>query len=61
MVKGWQTVEHFLEVIHVIETDVETISSAITTSLQEKQIVIWCMRGMGFDGASTFSGCRTGV
>ena len=54
-------VEHFLEVIHVTRTDAETITSAITSYLQEKQIDIGLMRGMGFDGAATFSGRRTGV
>lgn len=59
--KDGKPVEHFLEVIHVTRTDAETITSAITTYLQEKQIDVRCMRGMGFDGAATFSGHRTGV
>ena len=59
--KDGKPVEHFLEVLHVTRTDAETITSAITTYLQEKQIGIRNMRGMGFDGAATFSGNRTGV
>ena len=59
--KDGKPVEHFLEVIHVTKTDAETITLAITTYLQEKLIDIRCMRGMGFDSASTFSGHRTGV
>ena len=59
--KDGKPVEHFLEVLHVTRTDAETITSAITTYLQEKQIGIRNMRGVGFDGASTFSGNRTRV
>lgn len=59
--KDGKPVEHFLEVLHVTRTDAETITSAITTYLQEKQIGIRNMRGVGFDGAATFSGNRTRV
>lgn len=54
-------VEHFLKMIHVKRTDTESITSAITSYLQEKQIDIRLMQGMGFDGDATFSGRRTGV
>ena len=58
--KDGKPAEHFL-VIHVTSTDDETIPLAITTHLQETQIDDRCMRGMGFDGACTFSRHRTGV
>ena len=50
-----------MEIIHLKRADAETIYSSLVvclklTNLQVKKIV-----GMGFDGANTFSGNRTGV
>ena len=59
--KDDKPVEHFLEVIPVIKTNAETITSAITTYLEGKHIDNRCMQGMGSDGPATFSGHRTGV
>ena len=59
--KDGKSVEHSLVVLHVMRTDTETLTSAITTYLQEKHIDVRCMRGMGFDSAATFSGRKSGV
>ena len=60
-IRAGKPVEHFLEVIHVKKTNAETLTSTITTYLRDKGIDIRRMRGMGFDGAATFSGRKTGV
>ena len=52
---------HFLEVLHVESTNAEAITLAITTYFKDKGINVEHMRGMGFDGAATFSGRKTGV
>ena len=61
MVKRWKTEEHFLEVLHVQSCNAEAITSSITTYCRDKGINIEHMRGMGFDGAATFSGKKAGV
>ena len=53
--------EHFLEIIHLRQTNAESIYSALVECLKEKKLQISKIVGMGFDGASTFSGKRTGV
>ena len=53
--------EHFLEVIHLLQGNAESIYSALIECLKEKNIQISSIVGMGFDGASTFSGKKTGV
>ena len=53
--------EHFLKIIHLRQTNAESIYSALIECLKEKKLQISKVVGMGFDGASTFSGKRTGV
>jgi len=53
--------EHFLEIVHLKKADVESIYSAPMECLKEKQLEVSRIIGMGFDGASTFSGKKTGV
>ena len=53
--------EHFLEIVHLKKADADSIYSALVTCLKEKQLDISKIIGMGFDGASTFSGNKTGV
>ena len=54
-------VEHFLDILPLKRTDAETIYSAIVSCLREKNIQLSKLVGMGFDGAATFSGKRSGV
>ena len=53
--------EHFLETIHLHQANAESIYSALVECLKEKKLQISKIVGMGFDGASTFFGKRTGV
>ena len=52
--------EHFLEIIHLHQANAESIYSALVECLKKK-LQISKIVGMGFDGASTFSGKRAGV
>ena len=54
-------IEHILEIIHLHKADAESIYSAIIDCLKQKNLHINKVIGMGFDGASTFSGRLTGV
>ena len=54
-------VEHFLGILPLKKTNAETIYSAIVSCLREKNIQLSKLVGMGFDGATTFSGKRSGV
>ena len=53
--------EHLLGVIQAKETNAEAIAGYISDFLQSRSITFEKMRGLGFDGASTMSGNRTGV
>ena len=54
-------VEHFLGVIQAKEINAEAIAGYISDFLQSRSITFEKMCGLGFDGASTMSGNRTGV
>ena len=53
--------EHFLEIIHLKKADAESIFSALVDCLKEKNLEVSKIVGMGFDGAVTLSGKKTGV
>ena len=53
--------EHFLEIVHLKKADADSIYFALMECLKEKQLEVSRIIGMGFDGASTFSGKKTGV
>ena len=53
--------EHFMTILHVKSTDADTITKAITLYLQEKNLNCRKLLGQGYDGAATFSSCRSGV
>ena len=53
--------EHFLEIIHLQQENTESIYSILVECLKEKNLQISRIVGMGFEGASTFSGNETGV
>ena len=54
-------VECFLDIIPLKKVDAESIYLALLQCLRDKNMQIGRMVGMGFDGASTFSGKKTGV
>ena len=57
-------VEHFMEIVPLKKADAATIySTLVDYILETKQKHIWLSKlvGMGFDGAATFSGDKTGV
>lgn len=52
---------HVLEIIHLKHADAESIHSALIECLKKKDLQVGRIVGMGFDGAATFSGKRSGV
>ena len=59
----WEEVTRgaFLEIVHLKQANAESIYSALVECLKEKNLQVSKIVGMGFDGASTFSGKKTGV
>ena len=53
--------EHFLDIVHLQQADAESIYSAPIECLKKKNLQVGKNVGMGFDGATTFSGKRSGV
>ena len=54
-------VEHFLGIVPAKKTTAEAIAEYLYAFLESKDIDIKKMRGLGFDGANTMSGQRSGV
>lgn len=54
-------VEHFLGVVHAREVNSKALTEYILNFVQPRGINVEKMRGLGFDGASTMSGIRSGV
>ena len=54
-------VEHFLEIVHLQQAHAESIHSALIECLKKKNLQVGRIVVMGFDGAATFSGKRSGV
>ena len=50
-----------LTTLHVKSTDAETITAAIAAYISEKNLDYQKVVGQGYDGASTFSGSKSGV
>ena len=59
--EGGSPEEHFLEIIHLKQANAESIYSSLVECLKDKDLQVSKIVGMGFDGASTFSGKKTGV
>ena len=59
--EGGSPEEHFIEIIHLNQANAESIYTALVECLKEKNLQVSNIVGMGFDGASTFSGKKTGV
>ena len=53
--------EHFIEMWPLKKANAESIYSALVEYCREKNIQLGRLIGMGFDGAATFSGDKTGV
>ena len=53
--------ELFIEVLPLKKANAESIYSALVEDCREKNIQLGKLIGMGFDGAATFSGDKTGV
>ena len=53
--------EHFIEIILLKKANAESIYSALVEYCREKNIQLGRHIGMGFDGAATFSGDKTGI
>ena len=56
-----KVVEHFLGIIHAKETNAKAISEYLSGFLSTHGISYEKLRGLGFDGANTMSGHKTGV
>ena len=53
--------EHFIEILPLKKANAESIYSALVEYCREKNIQLGRLIGMGFDGAATFFGDKTGV
>ena len=60
-VKDRVPVVHFLGILPLKKADAVTIHSTLIKFLNEKEIQLGKLVGMGFDGAATFSGKHKGV
>lgn len=54
-------VEHFMEILPLKKADAESIYTVLIDWLNKKNIQCRKLVGMGFDGAATFAGKKTGV
>ena len=52
---------HFIEILPLKKANAESIYSTLAEDCREKNIRLGRLIGMGFDGAATFSGGKTGV
>jgi len=50
-----------VEKVHLKKADADSIYSALVECLKKKELEVSRIVGMGFVGASTFSGKKTGV
>ena len=56
-----KAVEHFLCIVHVKEVNAEAFTRYLLQFLSDKGLSIGKVCGLGFDGASTMSGAKSGV
>ena len=54
-------IECFLEIVPSKKADAESIYLALVKCIKDKYLQVGNIVGMGFDGAATFSGKKTGV
>ena len=60
-IENGEPTEHFIDLLPMKRTDAESIYSALVECLKSKNIQLSNRIGMGFDGAATFSGKKSGV
>ena len=58
---GGKPEEHFMTILHATATDAATITEAISSFIQDKQLDYQKLVGQAYDGAAVFSGRRKGV
>ena len=61
MDRNGEPTEHFIDLLPMKRTDVESIYSALVECLKSKNIQLSNFIGMGFNGAATFSGKKSGI
>ena len=54
-------VEHFMEILPLKKTNAQSIYSVLLDWLKKKDLQCSKLRGMGFDGAATFAGKKSGM
>ena len=57
----WCTTKHLIEILPLKKASAESIHSALVEYCREKNIQLGRQIGIGFDGAATFPGDKTGV
>ena len=60
-IEDGEPTEHFIDLLPIKRTDAESIYSALVECLKSKIIQLSNLFGMGFDGAATFSGKKSGI
>ena len=60
-VEGGEAVEHFLGILRARKVDAQSLTKCLLDFIRDKSIEIKRIRGLGFDGASTMSGAKSGV
>ena len=60
-IENSEPTQHFIDLLPMKRTDAESIYSALVERLKSKNIQLSNHIGMGFDGAATFSGKKSGV
>ena len=53
--------EHFLDILHIEDVDAASITQALTSFMEQRNLDYRRLVGQGYDGAATFCGCRNGV
>ena len=60
-IENGEPTEHFVDLLPMKWTDAENVYSAQVECLKSKNVQLSNLIGMGFDGAATFSGKKSGV
>ena len=60
-IENGEPTEHFIKLLPMKRTDAKSIYSALVECLKSKNIQLSNLIGMGFDGAATFSGKKSGI
>ena len=60
-IENGEPTDHFIDLLPMKRTDAESIYSALVECLKSKNIQLSNLIGMGFNGAATFFGKKSGV